>query len=119
MEPKIISQTSVSIADLKSEIEKIKKREKEPSLRVTKMEDYLNSVTSLSASKEKELVDALRKLDVPRMKDDFIFKIAEMLPKTVEDLKIILQGYVISVTNDNMKKIVDLVNSINNANEKK
>jgi len=119
MEPKIISQTPVSMADLKSEIEKIKKREKEPSLRVTKMEDYLNSVPSLPAAKEKELNEAIRKLDVPRMKDEFIFKIGEMLPRTVEDLKIILQGYVISVTNENMKKIVDVVNSVNKVSEKK
>ena len=99
------------MADLKSEIEKIKKREKEPSVRVTKMEDYLNSISPLPAAKEKELIEAIRKLDVPRMKDELIFKIVEMLPKTVDDLKIILQGYVISVTNENLKKIVDAVNA--------
>ncbi|MBS3132754.1 hypothetical protein J4470_01315 [Candidatus Woesearchaeota archaeon] len=112
MEPKIISQTPVSMAELKSEIEGIKKREKEPSLRVTKMEDYLNSIAPLPAAKEKEVIEAVRKLDIPRMKDEFLFKIAEMMPKTVEELRIILQGYVISVTNENMKKIVDAVNSV-------
>ena len=112
MEPKIISQTPVSMADLRSEIERIKKREKEPSIRVTKMEDYMNSLSSLPMAKEKELVEAIRKLEVPRMKDEFIFKIVEMLPKTVEELKMILQGYVISVTADNLKKLVETVNSV-------
>ena len=112
MEPKINSQTPVSMTELKSEIERIKKREKEPSVRVTKMEDYLNSMNLLPAAKEKELIEAIRKLGVPRMKDEFIFKITEMPPKTVEDLKIILQGYVISVNNDYLKKIVDTVNSV-------
>lgn len=100
------------MAELKSEIESIKKREKEPNVRVTKMEDYLNSIETLPEAKEKELTEALRKLDIPRMKDEFVFKISEMLPKTVEELKIILQGSVISVTNDNMKKIVDAVNAV-------
>jgi len=112
MEPKIISQTPISMTDLRLEIEKIRKREKEePNIRVTKMEDYMNSLTPLSETKEKELIEAIRKLDVPRMKDEFVFKIVEMLPKTVEDLKIILQGYVISITNDNLKKLVDVINS--------
>ncbi|MAG16148.1 hypothetical protein CMO88_03740 [Candidatus Woesearchaeota archaeon] len=112
MEPKTISQTPISMTELKSEIERIKKREKEPSVRVTKMEDYINAIPLLSGAKEKELIEAIRKLDVPRMKDEFIFKIVEILPKTLEELKMVLQGYVISVTNDNMKKIVETVNSI-------
>ena len=99
------------MAELKAEIEKIKKREKEPSVRVTKMEDYMNSISPLPAAREKELVEAVRKLNVPRMKDEFVFKIVEMLPKTVDDLKIILQGYVISVGNENLKKIVDAINA--------
>ncbi|MBI2664362.1 hypothetical protein HYX10_03400 [Candidatus Woesearchaeota archaeon] len=111
MEPKIIDQTPVSLNELKAEIEKIKKRSEEPSVRVTKMEDYLNSVPIMQAAKEKSLIDAIRKLNVPRMKDEFIFKMAEMQPRTVDELKAILQGYVISISDDNMKKIVETVNS--------
>jgi DNA-directed RNA polymerase subunit F len=34
------------------------------------------------------------------------------LPRTVEDLKVILQGYTITLTKDNMQKIVDEVAKI-------
>ena len=110
MEPKLISQTPVSMSELKSEIASIKKREKEPSMRVTKMEDYLNSINILPEAKEKELIEAIRKLDIPRMRDELVFKIAEMLPKSVDELKVVLQGYVISVTSENIKRIADAVN---------
>jgi DNA-directed RNA polymerase subunit F len=111
MEPKIIEQKPISITELKIEIENIKKREKEPSIRITKIDDYLNSFVQLSAAKEKELTEAIQKLNVPRLREDHIVKITELVPRTVDDLKMILQGYVISVSNDNLKKIVDTVNS--------
>ncbi len=109
MEPKIISQTPVSMAELKLEIEKIKKREKEPSIRVTNVEEYLNSLSHISAEKEKKLIEEIKKLDIPRLKDEHIIKIADTLPKTVDDLKLIMQGYVISISNENLKKIVNAV----------
>ncbi len=112
MEPKIISQTPVSMAELKLEIEKIRKREKEPSIRVTKVDDYLNSLSHISAEKEKKLIEEIKKLDVPRLKEEHIIKIADILPKTVDDLKLIMQGYVISISNDNLKKLVNVVNSV-------
>ncbi len=112
MEPKIIEQRPISITELKAEIEKIKKREKEPSIRITKVEDYLNSFTQLTAAKEKELTEQLKKLEIPRLRDEHVVKIVDLLPKTSEDLKMILQGYVISVSNENLKKIVDTVNAV-------
>ncbi len=112
MEPKIISQTPVSMAELKLEIEKIRKREKEPSIRVTKVEDYLNSLSHLAAEKEKKLIEEIKKLEIPRLKDEHIIKIADVLPKTVDDMKLTMQGYVISVSNDNLKKIVNAVNAV-------
>ncbi len=112
MEPKIISQTPVSMTELKLEIEKIKKREKEPSIRVTKVDEYLNSLSHLSAEKEKKLTEHLKKLDIPRLKEEHIIKIADVLPRTVDDLKLTMQGYVISISNDNIKKIANAVNEV-------
>ena len=111
MEPKIIDETAISMSELKAEIDKIKKRDKEPNIRVTKVEDYLNSFSQISATKEKSLREALRKLEVPRLKEDHIIKITDLQPTTVDDLKLIMQGYIVSISNDNLKKIVDVVNS--------
>jgi DNA-directed RNA polymerase subunit F len=113
MEPKILSQSPVSLAELKEDIAKMKKREgDEPSIRITKMEDYLNAFSPLSAAKQKELIASIKKLDVPRLKDEHVIKISDLLPKTVDELKVVLQGYVVSVTNENLKKIVDAVKAV-------
>ena len=119
MEPKVIEQSPISMTNLKIEIEKIKKRNKEPSIRVTKVEDYLNAMMPLTAAKEKQLIAAIKKLNIPRIKDDHIVKIADTLPKTIDDLKLVMQGYVISISNENMKKIVEVLKGIVSATSEK
>lgn len=112
MEAKIVSEQPISLSELKAEINKVKSQEKEPSIRVTKVEDYLNSISPLAREKEKELVEAIKKLNVPRLKDQYLVKIADMVPQTLEDLKVIMQGYAISISADNMKKIVETANKV-------
>ncbi|MBI2137191.1 hypothetical protein HYU12_01585 [Candidatus Woesearchaeota archaeon] len=58
----------------------------------------------------------IRKLDVPRLRDEHIIKIVDLMPRSVDELKIIMQGSVVTISAENMKKIVDAVNS---ASEKK
>ena len=66
-----------------------------------KMENWISS-----NQKFKKLVDELTKLDIPRLRGTHIIKIADLIPETVDDIKVILQGYALTVTTDNMKKIV-------------
>ncbi|MCK5283072.1 MAG: hypothetical protein KAK00_06690 [Nanoarchaeota archaeon] len=107
--PKIISEKPISMAEVKSEIEKIKKRDKELSFRAERAEEYLNQFAHKNTIK---LIESLKKLNLTRLKDEHIVKIADLMPKTVEQLKIILQGYTITLTKDNIKSIVDEVNKL-------
>ena len=110
MEPRIISQIPVTLAELKEEVTKIKQREKEPSIRITRMEDYLNAFVELTPEQGKELRAALTKLAINRLKDEHICKIVDVLPRSVNDLKVIMQGYALSLTNDASSKIVEAIN---------
>ena len=105
----IISEKPLTMAEVKEELEKIKKRDKELNFRAQKTEEYLNQFVTVK--KGKELVEKLEKLDIPRLKEQHIYKIVDLLPKTVKNLKMILQEYTITVNNDNLKKIVDAVSS--------
>ena len=107
--PEIISEKPISMAEVKSEIEKIKKRDKELSFRAERAEEYLNQFAHKNTIK---LIESLKKLNLTRLKDEHIVKIADLMPKTVEQLKIILQGYTITLTKDNIKSIVDEVNKL-------
>lgn len=110
MEPKIVSQTPVTLPELKSEVEKIKQRDTEPSIRVTRMEDYLSAFVKISPEQGKELQATLTKLSINRLKEEHIVKLVELLPKTANELKVIMQGYAVSLTSDASSKIVDTIN---------
>ena len=109
MASEIISETPISTNQLKEELEKIKKRDKELNFRAAKTEEHLEH---LDISKNADaLFDKINKLNISRLKEQHINKIVDIMPATVKDLKVIMQGYTISLNNENLKKIIDAVNS--------
>ena len=108
----IVKDTPLSMVELKVEIEKIKKRDKELSFRTQRTEEYLNQFVGKEA---KKLMDALKKLKIARLKEEHVVKIVDLVPRTVEDLKVVLQGFTVTVTKDNLKKIIDEVSKFKNS----
>ena len=104
----IISETPIGMHELKKELEKIRKRDSELNFRANKTEEYLSQV--IIHKNADELFGKMMQLSVPRLKEQHIHKIIDIMPTTVNDLKVILQGYTITINNDSMKKIVDTVN---------
>ncbi|MBS3110400.1 hypothetical protein J4227_07775 [Candidatus Woesearchaeota archaeon] len=107
--PEILSETPINTVDLKKEIENIKKRDKELNFRAERTEEYLQHITHLTPQKGKELYEKLEKLAVPRIKDAHIHKIIDTMPDSAEAMKAVLQGYVITVSQENIKKLVGVV----------
>ncbi|MGM5481088.1 MAG: hypothetical protein ACQESE_01615 [Nanobdellota archaeon] len=107
--PNIIDKQPVSIAEVKDIIKKIHERDGELSFRAGKTEDYVNDVATLSKTKTKELVKKMHELDVPRLKDHQILKIVDLMPQSQEQLKVLLSGFNLTVTKENLKKIMDVV----------
>ena len=105
----ILSETPINIYQLKEELLKIKKRDKELNIRSQKTEDHLVQVAT--HKKADSLFDKINKLGISRLREQQIHKIIDIMPITVKDLKIVLQGYTVSVSNENMKKIVDAINN--------
>ena len=104
----IISETPMNSYQLKKELEKIKKRDGELNFRANRTEDYLQQVSTVKNAEQ--LFEKITKLNIPRLKEHHIHKIIDICPTTLNDLKMILQGYTVTVNNDSMKKIVDTVN---------
>jgi DNA-directed RNA polymerase subunit F len=105
----IVEKKSMNLASLKEELAAIKKRDGELSFRGQKTEEYVNEFHLLKPKQADELYNKIEKLGVPRLKDTHINKIIDMMPKSVAELKVVLQGYAVPVTNENLKKIADLV----------
>jgi len=102
----IIKETPISMGEMKAEVEKIKKRDKELGFRTQRTDEYLQSFAKKDSLK---LLEGLRKMEIPRLKEEHITKIVDLMPKSVDDLKVILQGYTVTVTKENMAKIVEEV----------
>lgn len=107
--PEIIGKEPITLSDLKAELSTIQKRDGEPSFRAGKTIDYINQFKPLSKTASKELGKKIVDLEVPRLKDEHIVKIVDLLPVTADELKVILQGYALTVTKENMTKIVNVV----------
>jgi len=91
MNPKIMSEEPINIVELREELNKIKKRDKELGFRTNKAIDYLNDFVTLKPEEAKKLYDEIVKLNVPRLKDVHVHKIIDLMPSTVDELKVILQ----------------------------
>ncbi len=109
MNPKIISEEPMNIVELRKELGRIKKRDSEPGFRTNKAIEYLNDFVKLKPEEAKKLYEEIEKLNIPRLKDIHIHKVVDLMPSSAEELKVVLQGYTITVTKDSIQKIVDVV----------
>lgn len=107
--PAILEKKPINMVELKHELGVIKKRDGELTFRGNKTEEYINDFVKLSRKDANELVEKLRKLNISRLKDEFIHKIVDLLPLTVAELKVILQGYTLSLPNTDLEKIMVVV----------
>ena len=105
---KILSERAIDMNELRKELEKIKQRDKELNFRAARTEEYLQH---FAAIKEPEkLYKEIDGLKVPRLREQHIAKIMDIMPRTVEDIKSALKAYPVTLTNENLKKITDIVN---------
>ena len=104
----VISEVPINIYQLKKELERIKKRDSELNFRANKTEEYLQQIAAVKNADE--LFDKLMKLAIPRLREQHIHKLIDIMPTTLNELKVVLQSYTITVNNESMKKIVDSIN---------
>ena len=104
----VLNETPITAAEVKENLGKIRKANKELNFRAQKTEDYLNQIVS-DSKKTLELVKKIEGLKIPRLREEHIAKLADIKPVTEKDVKFVLQGYTITVTKENMGKIAKIV----------
>lgn len=109
MKPEVVAEEPLSMSDARKELKKIKKRDEELSFRSAKTEEYLNELTQLGEQKAAELTKKLMELEIPRLKEEHVAKMVDLLPYTKEDIKAILSHYTLTIKEDNIKKILSVV----------
>ena len=92
---------------MEKHIQEMKKRDKELNFRAKKVEEYLKTVTKIKEHEKlaKELEDA----GISRLKPKHITLIVNIFPTDVDSLRSILSGENITLKDEDLKKIVDIV----------
>ncbi len=106
MKFKILSETAIPAAELKEKLEAISK-EDTLNFRANKTYEYLNEFVEMGKNDAEELIGKIKKLNTPRLKDEHIVKLADLKPKTAEEVKVILQGYPITISKENLAKLAE------------
>jgi len=101
----IIEENPISLVGVKG----ILKGKKELSERELKVKEYIDVFGKLDKKKEAELRKKLNSLEISRLKDRHIVKIIDLLPEDVDDLKVLMSGEPLSLKQEDIKKIVNVV----------
>lgn len=110
--PKLIQEIPLTLVDVKESLQKIEKQDKELNYRSNKVNEYISLFVHLSKEKKKELNEKLIGLNSLRLKEAHIAKIIDFLPKTIEELKVILQAYTVSMPKKEMEGIIATVKEV-------
>jgi len=108
MEVEIISKTPLTIAEVKETLDALEKKG-ELSGSQQKIKDFATRFNKLDKASATKLVKELSSADIPRMTEEAAVEIANMLPKNDGELNTVFAGKQITVTKENLKKILDIV----------
>lgn len=109
MDPEIIEKTPISLAEVKNELSRIKKRDDELSFRGNKTEDYVNSIHAVSEKAANEMFKKIKKLEILRMKPQHIVKFIDIMPASEEEVKYVVDSMNLTVSKDNLKKLYKII----------
>ncbi len=104
-----VEEVPLNIVEVKEMLKKIKERDTELNYRAQKTADYLDAINTIKPKSAKELKEKLEALNISRVKEAYVHKLIDIMPLTAEGVKTIFSGLNISVTADNVKKIVTLI----------
>ena len=105
----IVEEKPISLAEVREHLEEKKKGKKELNFRENKSLAYITSFAKIKTKEAEELKKELEKLDITRLKEKYIVKIIDLLPKTLDELKIILSGEEVTLKSEDLNKIIEIV----------
>ncbi len=107
--PQFIEEQPVPLAEVKGILSAVEKRDTELNYRSNKVKEFLENFPSLSAEKKKELHEKLLGLNLTRLKEEHIVKIIDFLPKTLTELKVVLQAYPLTIPKKDQESTLAVV----------
>src|SRR3989338_2701306 len=106
--PQFIEEKPLSLVEVRSALEAIEKRDTELNFLSNKTKEYVTTFVRLTAEQQEQL----HGLELTRLKTEHIKKILDFVPGTVNELKIVLQAYPLTMPKKDQESIIAAVNDI-------
>ena len=97
----------VSLAEVKNILRKMEKERKELSYEQHNALDHANKFVTLSIKKTKDMINELKKME--HLEAAHAYRIADLLPKTKDDVKAIFAKERFTPNDNDIKQILDIV----------
>ncbi len=110
VKPTIIEESPLCLAEVAEHMAVLESRDSEPDFRSQRTKEYFESFTPIKREQAEKLRKKLASLELSRLKELHTIKIVDLLPKTADEVKILLQGYPLSMTKKDMESIAEAVN---------
>lgn len=107
--PQFFEEKPLSLVDVRTILSKIEKRDEKLNFLSNKTKEYLNTFVKMQEKNKEELHKKLMGLNLTRLKEEHMMKIIDFLPKTTEELKVVLQAYPLSIPKKDQEAIVQVV----------
>ena len=105
----VLEERPINLAELKATLDNIEKRDTKLGFRSTKTKEYLKKFSKLEEKKADELMQKIKALDIPRIKDRQIIKIIDLLPTELDEIRMIFSNETTSISPENMQQILNVV----------
>lgn len=102
----ILGERPVAMAEVR---EIIKEKKKDINFRETKSLDYINTFAKLKLKDVEEIKRGLEDLGISRLKERQVIKIIDIMPVDIDSLKLILTSEEITLKQDDLDKIIEVV----------
>ena len=110
--PQYLSETPLALAEVKAILQAVEKRDENLNFLSNKAKEQQEVFVTLSKEKKEELYAKLSGLNLTRLKEEHFCKIIDFLPQNVEELKVILQSYPLSLSKKDQESIVAAVTEV-------
>jgi len=94
----------LSLAEVKEKLEKQEETE-----RIKQISDYLKKFSKIDYKEAIKLQEELRKLDIVKLRERHIVKIIDLVPEDAEDLHKIFVGEDVSLDQNEIEKILNVI----------
>ena len=101
----------VSLAEVKSILKKVSKEREEMIYEQKIALEHAQKFAKLNVKKTNDLIKDLEKIEI--LNENHVYKIADLLPRTEDDIKTILAKERITIGESDIKKILEIISKYN------